>query len=95
MKNANIRPDVGTGTTWDTASIVVAGLRKLGPQASARGLRDFIAGLTDFAGIEGIYDFRTYPDRGIGEASSTVVRYDAAGKAWMWMSKPGGQPLAR
>ena len=95
LKNANIRPDVGTGTTWDTASIVVAGLRRLGPQASARGLRDFIAGLTDFAGIEGIYDFRTYPDRGIGEASSTVVRYDAAGKAWMWMSKPGGQPLAR
>jgi hypothetical protein len=24
-----------------------------------------------------------------------VVRYDAADKAWMWMSKPGGQPLAR
>lgn len=95
LKEANIRPDVGTGTTWDTASIVVAGLRRLGPQASGRGLRDFIAGLTDFAGIEGIYDFKTYPDRGIGEASSTVVRYDAAGKSWVWMSEPGGAPLTR
>ena len=95
LKAANIRPDVGTATTWDTASIVVAGLRRLGPRASARGFRDFIAGLTDFAGIEGIYDFKTYPDRGIGQASSTVVRYDAASKAWVWMSKPGGEPLAR
>jgi len=95
LKDAGIQPDVGAGTTWDTVSIVVAGLRKLGPAADPRGLRDFIAGLADFPGIEGVYDFKTYPDRGIGPASSTVVRYDPAGKSWVWMSKPGGEPLAR
>ena len=95
LKDAKIQPDVGAGTTWDTVSLVVAGLRKLGAKASARELRDFIAGQTDFPGIEGIYDFKTYPDRGIGPASSTVVRYDPANKSWVWMSKPGGEPLGR
>jgi branched-chain amino acid transport system substrate-binding protein len=95
LQEHNVRVDVGTGTIWDTASIVVEGLRKLGPRATAEQLRDYIATLTDFAGIEGIYDFKTYPDRGSGPASSTVVSYDRIGKRWVWLSKPGGEPLAQ
>jgi len=25
--------------------------------------------------------------------SSAIVRYDAEGKRWVWLSKPGGEPL--
>jgi branched-chain amino acid transport system substrate-binding protein len=93
LREAGVRLDAGTGVTWDSASIVVEGLRKLGPTATAAQLRDYIAGLTDFPGIEGIYDFKKYPDRGIGLSASTVVAYDRAGKRWIWKSKPGGEPL--
>jgi branched-chain amino acid transport system substrate-binding protein len=95
MKELNVGVDVGTGATWDSASIVIDGLRKFGPKATAQELRDYIANLTDYPGIEGIYDFKTYPDRGIGPASSTVVMYDRVGKRWVWLSKPGGEPLAQ
>jgi branched-chain amino acid transport system substrate-binding protein len=94
MREHNVRLDAGTGVTWDPISIVVEGLRTLGPNASAEQLRNYIAGLTDYPGIVGIYDFKTYPDRGIGLMASTVVAYDRVGKRWVWKSKPGGEPLA-
>jgi branched-chain amino acid transport system substrate-binding protein len=93
MRESGVPLDAGTGVTWDSASIVIEGLRKLGPKATAAQLRDYIAGLTDFPGIEGVYDFKKYPDRGIGLTASTVVAYDRGSKRWIWKSKPGGEPL--
>jgi len=89
----DLKPDISTATVWDTALILVAGLRKLGPGATAAQLRDYIAGLTDFPGIDGIYDFKKYPDRGLGPDACTVVTWDAKGKRWVWLSQPGGAPL--
>jgi len=80
-------------TSWDAALIVVAGLRALGSNATAEQLRQYIASLTDFAGVDGIYDFKANPERGLGPDSSIVVRYDATAKAWAWLSQPGGAPL--
>ena len=73
---------------------MVEALRKLGPDANADQLRQYIAGLTDFAGVDGIYDFKAYPERGLGPDSSAIVRYDVEMKRWVWLSKPGGEPLA-
>ncbi len=81
------------GTSWDAALIVVSGLRALGPDATAAQLRDYIANLTDFAGVDGMYNFKANPERGLGPDASTVVRYDAATKSWQWLSEPGGTPL--
>ncbi len=53
----------------------------------------YIATLTDFAGIDGVYDFKENPERGLGPDSSIVTRYDAQSKAWVWLTKPGGAPL--
>ena len=88
-----LKPDNMVATSWDAGLIVVEGLRKLGPTASAAQLKDFIAGLTDFAGADGIYDFKKYPERGLGPDASTVTTYDAKTKSWVWLSKPGGEPL--
>jgi branched-chain amino acid transport system substrate-binding protein len=85
--------DIATACGWDAAVITVSALRKLGPNATPAQVRDYIAGLTDFAGINGIYDFKKYPDRGLGADSVTVVTYDGEKKAWKWLSKPGGEPL--
>ena len=89
----HLKADIATAVIWDAALMTVSAYQKFGPEVSAAQLRDYLAGLTDFAGVDGIYDFKTYPDRGLGADSVTVVSYDPAGKKWTWLSKPGGEPL--
>jgi branched-chain amino acid transport system substrate-binding protein len=88
-----LKADNMEGTSWDAGLIVVAALRALGPGATAEQLRSYIANLTDFAGVDGIYNFKANPERGLGPDSATVVRYDANTTAWVWLTKPGGTPL--
>ena len=88
-----MKADNNTAAPWDPALIIVAGLNKLGPGATADQLRAYIAGLTDFPGIDGIYDFKKYPERGLGPADMTVTRFDPKTRSWTWLSKPGGEPL--
>ena len=95
LKERNLKADNMVATSWDAGLIVAAGLRKIGPNATAAQLKDYIANLTDFAGVDGIYDFKKYPQRGLGPQSSTVTTYDAQKKAWTWLSKPGGEPLSK
>ena len=89
-----MRPDVAS-VGWDVGLIVVNALRTLGPDASATAVRDYIAGLTDYAGINGIYDFQKYPGRGLGTENMVVVAYDPVHRGWTWLSRPGGDPLAQ
>ena len=72
---------------------MVAALRKLGPNASAEQIRQFVAGLADFPGIDGVYNFKASPERGLGPDSAIAVTYDPVKKAWVWLTKPGGMPL--
>jgi branched-chain amino acid transport system substrate-binding protein len=88
-----LQADIATAVDWDAGLITVAALRKLGAGATAAQVRDFIAGLTDFPGVDGVYDFKRFPDRGLGPDSVTVVSYDAEAKRWKWLSQPGGAPL--
>ena len=88
-----LKADNMEATSWDAGLIVVAALRALGPGASAEQVKTYIANLTDFAGIDGMYDFKANPERGLGPESSIVVRYDAKEKAWVWLTHPGGAPL--
>lgn len=93
LKQHGFKPDNMVATSWDAGLIVVAGLRKLGPDATAAQLRDYIANLTDFPGIDGVYDFKKYPERGLGPDASTVTAYDPTTDEWIWLSQPGGAPL--
>jgi branched-chain amino acid transport system substrate-binding protein len=95
LKDRNLKADNMVATSWDAGLIVAAALRKIGPNATGVQLKDYISNLTDFAGVDGIYDFKKYPQRGLGPQSSTVTTYDAQKKAWTWLSKPGGEPLAK
>ena len=93
LKQHKLKADNQAATSWDAGLIIVAGLRKLGNHATAAQLRDFIANLTDFPGVDGIYDFKKYPERGLGPDGSTVTTYDAKTNEWVWLSQPGGAPL--
>ena len=91
-----MKADNNTADTWDAAFITVTGLRALGPDASPEKLRAWIAQLKDFAGINGIYDFTQFPDRGLSHNTSALVRYEPKGPDgahWEWVSEIGGAPL--
>jgi branched-chain amino acid transport system substrate-binding protein len=90
-----LKADNMVATTWDAGLIVASGLRKLGSGATAGQLRQYIDGLSDFAGVDGIYNFSKYPQRGLGPESSTVTTYDAKTDSWVWLSQPGGAPLSK
>jgi branched-chain amino acid transport system substrate-binding protein len=88
-----LKADNMVATSWDAGLIVASGLRKLGASATAAQLRQYIDGLTDFPGVDGIYNFNKYPQRGLGPESSTVTAYDTKTDSWVWLSQPGGEPL--
>jgi branched-chain amino acid transport system substrate-binding protein len=88
-----LKADNMVATSWDAGLIVAAALRKLGTKATAAQVRAYIDNLTDFPGVDGIYNFKKYPQRGLGAESSTVTAYDAKTVSWVWLSQPGGAPL--
>jgi branched-chain amino acid transport system substrate-binding protein len=95
LAKRGLKADNMVATTWDAGLIVASGLRKLGTGATAAQLRRYINGLTDFAGVDGTYNFNKYPQRGLGPEASTVTTYDAKTDSWVWLSQPGGEPLSK
>jgi branched-chain amino acid transport system substrate-binding protein len=92
-KDAGVAPDFQLALGWDPAWILVSALRKLGPNASALQIHDYIESLHDFPGIMGSYDFTTGDQRGLSQKDMTILRWDAAHNDWIAVSKPGGDPL--
>lgn len=88
LKAQNVAADIGPSLAWDPALITLNALAELGPDASAAQLRDKIAGLTGFAGVNGMYDFTKAPQRGLTAAQAIVTRWDASAKAWLPVSAP-------
>jgi branched-chain amino acid transport system substrate-binding protein len=92
MKAAGIRADQGHTLAWDPALIVVDALRKIGLDATPLQLRDYLMNLRGWDGINGTYDFRAIPQRGVGIGSVIMVRWIKAKDNWIGVSKPGGSP---
>jgi branched-chain amino acid transport system substrate-binding protein len=78
---------------WDAAGLIVAGLRKVGTNATAAQLRDYILHVHGLVGIGGTYDFTTGNMHGISDDGVMVVEYDPAKQTFVAVSKPGGVPL--
>ncbi len=90
---AGIKPDLGATIAWDPAQIVIEALRHLGTQATAAQIRDYIVHLRGVAGINGIYDFKTSPQRGLNLRDAIVTRWNPAKQTWDPVTGPGGGPL--
>lgn len=87
------QPDGAYTFAWDPALLVVSALRKLGPDATAEQLREYLAKLTGFAGINGVYDFPKIPQRGLDGSNVVVTRWDGGAGTWKIVSHPSGLPL--
>ncbi len=90
---AGVKPDIASELAWDTAWIVVDSLRQLGPNATAKELRDYMTKLRGFAGVNGVSDFTKTPQRGLDVADSVVTRWSPDKGTWEVVSKPTGIPL--
>jgi branched-chain amino acid transport system substrate-binding protein len=95
FKTANVKPDNMSALAWDPANLVIAALRKLGTKATAKDIKDFVDAQTAFPGINGIYDFKTVPQRGLTVKNALVTRWTPAADTWTVVSEPTGTPLAK
>ena len=93
LATVNAKPDVSLIAAWDPAMVVVDALRKLGPDATAAQLHSYLVGLTNWVGVNGLYNFRANPQRGIGQGNIVMVRWDAQANQGIAVSKFGGAPL--
>ncbi len=92
FEGTSIRPDGPSTFAWDPAVLVVEALRKLGPDTKAADLRAYLDSLQGFAGINGIYDFKAVPNRGLSEQNVVVTRWDP--EAGTWLVAGGGTPAS-
>jgi len=94
FKAEGIRPDIGHAVAWDGPTVVIAALKKLGLNATAPQIRDYINAQTAFAGgANGTMNFKAAPQRGLTKENIIVVRWDPAKDRFVAVSSPGGLPL--
>jgi len=86
-------PDEGNALAWDPGLILVSALKKLGLNASASQIHQYIDSLTNFAGINGTYNFtnKSIPDnRGLTISSVYIAQWNKAQGDWTAASGPAG-----
>ena len=93
-REAGMKPDAAATYAWDPALLVIKALRKLGPNATAEQLRAYLASQKEIYGVNGRYDFKAYPQRGLGDKNVYITEWDAAAGTWKPVSAPGGKPLS-
>ena len=90
---SGVKPDGPSTFAWDPALLVVSALRTLPEGATAEQLKEHLSGLQGFSGINGAYDFKTDPQRGLDQSSVVVTRWDSGAGTWKVVSDVGGAPL--
>ena len=94
FEGTDIKPDGPSTYAWDPALIIVEALRELKPDARAEDLRAYLRELKGFAGVNGYYDFKAVPNRGLDESNVIITRWDPAAQTWAVVSDPLGIPRA-
>lgn len=87
------KPDASQVAGYETAMLAAYVLGKAGPNPTADRIRDELAKIKGWVGVNGPYDFIAYPQRGLGPNAAMISRWDAATQTWIGVSKPGGDVL--
>jgi branched-chain amino acid transport system substrate-binding protein len=82
LKANNAGLEVGEESAWDSTVLVLDAFKTLGFNATADQVRNYIANLHGWAGVDGIYDFRAVPQRGVNISNLTMVQWDPALHTW-------------
>lgn len=87
-------PDEGEALAWDPGLLFVSALKKEGIHASASQIHSYLDSLTNFAGVNGTYNFtdKSVPDnRGLTISSVYVTQWNSSAKNWTPVSGAGGK----
>jgi len=95
LADHHVEPDQGLAAGWEVAMLVSNALRKLGPDATAAQLQDYLQHLTGLAGISGLYDFDKRPQRGLSSENALVTTWDVKAKRFAAVSELGGAPIGK
>jgi branched-chain amino acid transport system substrate-binding protein len=90
-------PDEGNALVWDPALLVISALRKLGVDATAQQIHQYISSLTNYVGIAGAYNFASKAqadNRGLTIKSVYVTEWNKSKQDWAQASGPSGAALA-
>jgi branched-chain amino acid transport system substrate-binding protein len=82
MRKAGIHVEYSHSLTWDPTMMAVDALRKLGTDATPAQLHDYLEHLRGWTGIQGIYDFTSGDQRGLGQSGAALFRWNPAKKEW-------------
>ena len=93
LKAAGEKADIAATLAWDPVMIVMDALNHLGADATAQQVRDYIAALKGFAGINGVYDFSKIPQRGLDVQDAVMTLWSPVAQTWQLVSKPTGIPI--
>jgi branched-chain amino acid transport system substrate-binding protein len=92
FKSINVKPNLINTLAWDPAMLILDAYRKLGPDASADQINDFIQHQNAWVGINGVYNYTNGSQRGLGIDDVVIDRWDPAKSDFVVVSKPGGAP---
>ena len=90
FKASDVKPNFATALPWDPAMLIVDGLKKIGPSGTSAQLNDFIQHQSNWAGINGFYNFTTGNQRGLGLEAVVMDRWDPPTSDFVIVSKGGG-----
>ena len=90
FKAAGIRPNIAHTLAWDPAMLVLDGFRKVGLDASAEQLNEWIQHQNGWVGINGVYNYTNGSQRGLGIDDVVIDRWDPAKNDFVAVSKGGG-----
>jgi hypothetical protein len=76
LGKANVRSEFATSIPWDPMMIMLEVVRRAGTDADAPKIYTTLQSLKGWTGIEGTYDFTTRDQRGLGQSSAALFRYD-------------------
>jgi branched-chain amino acid transport system substrate-binding protein len=93
IRAAGYQPDAGYTIAWDPAHAYLDAFRKLGLGATADQMRTYISGLRGWIGIDGVYDFRGVPQRGLDQNAAQVMAWEPKTGDFVAVSKRGGLQL--
>lgn len=88
---AGDQPTLGAGQTWDAASLIIGALKKIGVNATATQILDYMQNLHNVPGVFGMYNTSVSNHRGLSTGDVYLSSWD--GKKFVLASGPGGAPL--
>ena len=86
----HIRPDIGHTLIWDPAMAFIDALRHVGLSATSQQLHDYLLSEHSWVGINGVYDFASGDQRGLGDGSLVIAVWSPGKNTWMQVSAPKG-----